>query len=84
MGKKGKGGSGVGGAPEAPGKKGKKSLRDTGGNADSEEQQKDKLTEVDKEWYQIQIRTLEEKLDRRNERMLELERSNLDYQERSV
>ena len=47
-------------------------------DADKEEenQQKDRLTEVDKEWFNIQIRTLEDKLERRNEKMRNLEESN--------
>lgn len=46
------------------------------------EEQKDKLLEVDKEWFQIQIRSLEEKLERRNDRAKNLESSNKEYQER--
>ena len=29
----------------------------------------EKISEVDKEWYGIQIKSLEEKLDRRNEKL---------------
>ena len=45
---------------------------------------KDKLLEVDKEWFQIQIRSLEEKLERRNDRAKNLEVSNKEYQDRFV
>jgi hypothetical protein len=62
---------------KAASKRGKKG----GGDAKNEEQ-KDKLLEVDKEWFQIQIRSLEEKLERRNERARNLELSNTEYQER--
>ena len=63
--KKGKGsGDGVG-------KKG-----GTEAEKEEENQQKDRLTEVDKEWFNIQIRTLEDKLERRNEKMRNLEESN--------
>ena len=59
------------GSADGAGKKG-------GSDADKEEenQQKDRLTEVDKEWFNIQIRTLEDKLERRNEKMRNLEESN--------
>ena len=72
MGPKKKGGSG-----DAGGKKGKKGAG-SGSEADKDEenQQKDRLTEVDKEWFNIQIRTLEDKLERRNEKMRNLEESN--------
>ena len=72
MGPKKKGGSG-----DAGGKKGKKGTG-SGSEADKDEenQQKDRLTEVDKEWFNIQIRTLEDKLERRNEKMRNLEESN--------
>ena len=74
MAKKSKGSTS--GAPD--GKKGKKGEADK----DEEQQKGDKVSEVDKEWYQIQMRSLEEKLDRRNERMKQLELSNREYQER--
>ena len=51
-------------------------------NKGSGEEQKDKLSEVDKEWYQIQMKSLEEKLARRVERAKNLEISNHEYQER--
>ena len=63
--------------PKKKGGKGKK-----GAEGDEEAAQKDKLLEVDKEWYQIQIKSLEEKLDRRNDRARTLEVSNKEYQER--
>ena len=65
------------GAGDAGGKKGKKGAG-TGSEVDKDEEnmQKDKLTEVDKEWFNIQIRTLEDKLERRNEKMRSLEESN--------
>ena len=63
--------------PKKKGGKGKK-----GAEGDEEAAQKDKLLEVDKEWYQIQIKSLEEKLDRRNDRARALEVSNKEYQER--
>ena len=65
-------------AKKAAAKKGKKAQS---GEQKSEEQ-KDKLLEVDKEWFQIQIRSLEEKLERRNDRAKNLETSNKEYQER--
>ena len=43
---------------------------------------KEKLLEVDKEWFQIQIKSLEEKLDRRNDKARNLEVSNKEYQDR--
>ena len=46
------------------------------------EELKEKMTEVDKEWFQIQIKSLEEKLQRRNEKMKALEGSNNEYMER--
>lgn len=61
-------------------KKTKKGLSDQ--NKGSGEEQKDKLSEVDKEWYQIQMKSLEEKLARRVERAKSLEISNQEYQER--
>ena len=75
MGPKKKGAGGAGDA--AGGKKGKKGAG-SGSEADKDEegQQKDRLTEVDKEWFNIQIRTLEDKLERRNEKMRNLEESN--------
>ena len=73
MGPKKKGAAGAGDA--AAGKKGKKGEAEES-DKDEEGQQKDRLTEVDKEWYNIQIRTLEDKLDRRNEKMNKLEESN--------
>ena len=74
MGPKKKGGAS---GDTAGGKKGKKGAG-SGSEADKDEEnaQKDKLTEVDKEWFNIQIRTLEDKLDRRNEKMRNLEESN--------
>ena len=48
------------------------------------EEQKDKLLEVDKEWFQIQIRSLEEKLEQRTNHARKLEVSNKEYQERFV
>ena len=51
-------------------------------NKGSGEEQKDKLSEVDKEWYQIQMKSLEEKLARRVERAKTLEISNQEYQEK--
>ena len=74
MGPKKKGAAGAGDA--AGGKKGKKGEAGRGSDKDEEGQQKDRLTEVDKEWFNIQIRTLEDKLERRNERMRNLEESN--------
>ena len=62
-------------AKKGKGKKGSQGEQKT-------EEQKDKLLEVDKEWFQIQIRSLEEKLERRNERARNLEGSNKEYQER--
>lgn len=62
----------------AKGKKGKKAAQ----GEQKAEEQKDKLLEVDKEWFQIQIRSLEEKLDRRNDRAKNLESSNKEYQDR--
>ena len=59
-------------AKKAAAKKGKAKVK-------TEEQtgeQKDKLLEVDKEWFQVQIRSLEEKLERRNDRAKNLETSN--------
>ncbi len=64
----------------AKGKKGKKAA--LGDPKAGEEVNKDKLLEVDKEWFQIQIRSLEEKLERRNDRAKNLEISNKEYQER--
>ena len=67
-----------GGAVEAAG--GKKGKKGAGSGSDAEKdeeaQLKDRLTEVDKEWFNIQIRTLEDKLERRNEKMRNLEESN--------
>jgi hypothetical protein len=66
-----------GGAGDAGGKKGKKGTGSgSEGDKDEENAQKDRLTEVDKEWFNIQIRTLEDKLERRNEKMRNLEESN--------
>ena len=65
--------------PKKKGGKGKK-----GAEGDEEAAQKDKLLEVDKEWYQIQIKSLEEKLDRRNDRAQALAVSNKEYQERYI
>ena len=48
------------------------------------EEQKDKLLEVDKEWFQIQIRSLEEKLEQRTNLAEKLKVSNKEYQERFV
>ena len=48
------------------------------------EEQKDKLLEVDKEWFQIQIRSLEEKLEQRTNLSEKLKVSNKEYQERFV
>ena len=62
-------------------KKSNKGKKGAGGEQKTEEQ-KDKLLEVDKEWFQIQIKSLEEKLDRRNERARNLELSNKEYQDR--
>ena len=62
----------------AKGKKGKKGQEVKEGEAE----QKDKLLEVDKEWYQIQIRSLEEKLERPNDKARALEVSNKEYQDR--
>ena len=56
-------------------KKGKKGAG-SDSEKDEESAQKDRLTEVDKEWFNIQIRTLEDKLERRNEKMRNLEESN--------
>lgn len=52
------------------------------GGGGAGEEGREKLTEVDKEWFQIQIRSLEDKLQRRNEKMKRLEQSNQEYQER--
>ena len=60
---------------KAAAKKGKKGADGEG----KTEEQKDKLLEVDKEWFQIQIRSLEEKLERRNDRAKALEVSNKEY-----
>ena len=60
-------------------KKTNKALDQNKGNG---EEQKDKLSEVDKEWYQIQMKSLEEKLARRVERAKTLEISNQEYQEK--
>ena len=49
-------------------KRGKKGAP-AAGSEKEEVKQGEKLTEVDKEWFQIQIRALEEKLERRNEKM---------------
>ena len=59
------------GSGDGAGKKG-----GTEAEKEEENQQKDRLTEVDKEWFNIQIRTLEDKLERRNEKMRNLEESN--------
>ena len=53
-----------------------------GGGLGGAEEAKERLTEVDKEWFQIQIKALEEKLQRRNDKMRRLEQSNLEFQER--
>ena len=60
-------------------KKTKKALDQNKGNG---EEQKDRLSEVDKEWYQIQMKSLEEKLARREEKAKNLEISNQEYPER--
>ena len=63
------------------GKKGRKGKKGKKGDEDGEnEGQKDKLLEVDKEMFKVQIQTLEDKLDRRNDRAKTLEVSNKDFQ----
>ena len=52
------------------------------GSSEEEKEQKDKLSEVDKEWYHIQMKSLEEKLARRVEIARNLEMSSKEYQER--
>ena len=61
-------------------KKSKKGSSEQGKGAG--EEQKDKLSEVDKEWYHIQMKSLEEKLARRVETARNLEASNQEFQER--
>ena len=61
--------------------KGKKSSVEGSKN---EESQREKITEVDKEWFQIQIKSLEEKLERRNEKMRQYELSNKEFEERYI
>ena len=63
-------------------KTGKKA--DAAGLAAAEEANREKLSEVDKEWFNIQIRALEEKLQRRNAKMQRLEQSNVEYQNKWV
>jgi hypothetical protein len=46
------------------------------------EEVKERMTEVDKEWYQIQIKSLEERLQRRSDKMKQLEQVNSEYLER--
>ena len=65
-------------AKKAAAKKGKAKVK----TEEQSGEQKDKLLEVDKEWFQVQIRSLEEKLERRNDRAKNLETSNKEYQER--
>ncbi len=60
-------------------KKTKKSQSEKQGGG---EDAKEKMSEVDKEWYQIQIKTLEEKLARRMEKLRNLELSNAEFHER--
>ena len=50
--------------------KGKKGAGDKG-----QEDLKEKVSEVDREWWEIQIKSLKEKLQRRNERVQHLESS---------
>jgi hypothetical protein len=59
-------------------KKAKKSPDQKGGG----EETKEKISEVDKEWFQIQIKSLDEKLARRMEKLRNLELSNNEYRER--
>ena len=49
-------------------KKGKK-IGSSPGDQGEEVKQGEKISEVDKEWFGIQIKSLEEKLDRRNEKL---------------
>lgn len=62
--------------------KGKKGRDDDGKRGEDQQGRGEKVSEVDKEWFQIQIRSLEEKLSRRNDKMTALEISNKDFQER--
>ena len=50
-------------------KKGKKGGAGGGGGQGEEAVAGEKMSEVDKEWFGIQIKSLEEKLDRRNEKL---------------
>ena len=50
--------------------------------AAAEEAAREKVTEVDKEWFNIQIRALEEKLQRRTDKLHGLEQSNVEYQKK--
>ena len=50
-------------------KKGKKGGAGGGGGQGEEAVAGEKMNEVDKEWFGIQIKSLEEKLDRRNEKL---------------
>ena len=50
-------------------KKGKKGGAGGGGGGGEEAVAGEKMNEVDKEWFGIQIKSLEEKLDRRNEKL---------------
>ena len=50
-------------------KKGKKGGAGGGPGEGEEAKQGEKISEVDKEWFGIQMKSLEEKLDRRNEKL---------------
>ena len=52
------------------------------GGKNGVDEPKEKISEVDKEWFQIQIKSLEDKLLRRNERLRQLQQSNQEFQER--
>ncbi len=54
------------------------------GDQVSGEEAKEKVTEVDREWFQIQIKALEEKLQRRTDKMQLLEASYVEFKEKCV
>ena len=61
-------------------KKGKKGGAGGSGGQGEEAVAGEKMSEVDKEWFGIQIKSLEEKLDRRNEKLRRFEERNTELE----
>ena len=61
-------------------KKGKKGGAGGSGGQGEEVVAGEKMNEVDKEWFGIQIKSLEEKLDRRNEKLRRFEERNTELE----